>query len=344
VVGWRWWRVGETHPLSVASACCQPCDVDPSQTLQWEPDELAGFRKITHILPAEDDGELCATLVASEETLARSDGPTVLYLHGFVDYFFQVHLARAFEQAGFRFLALDLRRHGRSLRPLNRPCYARHVDEFFSDIDWAIAEVQAKGQLSVVAHSTGGLIASVYAARGNQRSSIARLLLNSPFLRFPTRTAWLRAKLAFGRRVGRLLPKLALPQELSGVYGMTIHASQHGEWTYDLAKKPLRGFSFYAGWSTMITDAQSEVERGLGLSIPVLVLHAARSHATGRLPEPEDFRSDTVLRVEDMAELAPRLGSRVTLVAIEDGLHDLTLSPPGVRHAVLERMVDFARG
>lgn len=319
--------------------------MEPNRTLsESEPDELAGFRKITHRLPLEDDGELCATLVAGAHTLARADGPTVLYLHGFVDYFFQVHVARAFEQAGFRFFALDLRRHGRSLRPGNRPCYARRVDEFFDEIDWAIETVRSQGSLTIVAHSTGSLIASLYALRGAKRGSIARLVLNSPFLRFPTRTPFLRAKLAVARRVGQLLPKVALPQELSAVYGMTIHESEHGEWSYDLAKKPLRGFAFYAGWSTMITDAQAEVERGLGLSLPVLVLHSARSHASGRIPEPEDFRSDTVLRVEDMVELAPRLGSRVTLVAIDGGLHDLTLSPPDVRRGVIERMVDFSRG
>jgi alpha-beta hydrolase superfamily lysophospholipase len=309
-----------------------------------EPDELSGFRKMTHPLPGEDDGELCATLIASDETLSRESGPTVLYLHGFVDYFFQAHLARAFEQAGFRFFALDLRRHGRSIRPGNRPCYARHIDEFFEEIDWAIDVVGRGAPLSLVAHSTGGLIASLYASRGKRRASIARLLLNSPFLRFPTKTPLLRAKLAFGRRVGQVLPKIALPQELSAVYGMTIHESQHGEWTYDLAKKPLHGFSFYAGWSTMVTDAQAEVEGGLGLAIPILVLHSAHSHTSGRLPEPEDFRTDTVLHVEDTVELAERLGSRVTRVAIEGGLHDLTLSAPDIRKAVIERMVAFARG
>lgn len=312
-------------------------------TFDSEPDELPGFRKITHLLPREDDGELCATLVASERSLGARELPAVLYLHGFVDYFFQTHLAEAFEQAGYRFFALDLRRYGRSLRPDNRPCYATAIDQYFAEIDWAIGFIQAETPLTIVAHSTGGLIASVYAKRGERRHSIGRLILNSPFLRFPVTTALLKTKLAIGRQLGRIAPTLVVPQELHAVYGMTIHASQHGEWSYDLAKKPLRGFRFFAGWSTMITDAQAEVARGLGLSLPILVLHSARSHASGRIPEPEDFRCDTVLRVEHTVELAARLGSRVTRVPIEGGLHDLVLSAPAVRGQVIEHMLAFAR-
>lgn len=307
------------------------------------PDELPGFRQVTHPLPLEDDGELCATLVYSERTRLEPGGPTVLYLHGFVDYFFQTHMAEAFEAAGFRFFALDLRRHGRSLRPGNRPCFARKVDEFFPEIDWALDSIQAGGPVVIVAHSTGALISALYASRGLHRACVSALIMNSPFVRFPLRSPVLKAKLAVGKTVGRILPKLVVPQDLNAVYGMTLHASQHGEWSYDLHKKPLRGFSFFAGWSTMITSAQDEVARGLDLGIPVLLLHSARSHAAGRLPEPEDFRSDTVLFVEDMIELAPRFGSNVQRSAIEDGLHDLTLSAPAARQAALSRMVEFAR-
>jgi len=307
------------------------------------PDELPGFVQVTLPLPREDDGELCATLVFSERTQSKTSGPVVLYLHGFVDYFFQEHLARAFEDGGFRFYALDLRRHGRSLRPGNRACFARKVDEFFEEIDWAIETIGAEGPVIVVAHSTGGLFAAVYAARGAKRARVGALIVNSPFLRFPIQSPVLKAKLAVGKTVGRILPRLVVPQDLNAVYGMTIHAAHHGEWNYDLAKKPLRGFPFHAGWSTMITSAQAEVARGLDLRIPVLVLHSSRSHVAGRIPAPEDFRSDTVLFVDDMVELSPRFGSRVTRVAIDDGLHDLTLSAPGARTEALRQMVEFAK-
>lgn len=315
-------------------------------------DELPGFVQRTLDLASdrensEGDGPLAATLVWSNHSAdpGAQNRPAVLYLHGFVDYFFQAHVASAFEDAGYRFFALDLRRYGRSLRPGNRPCFARKVDDYFPEIDWALRTVTAgsTAPCHILAHSTGGLIAAHYAARGAERERIGRLVLNSPFLRFPTSTAVLRAKLAVARALGRVLPGLPVHTGLDPAYGMTIHQSQEGEWNYDLDKKPLHGFPLYAGWTTMITDAQDQIARGLGLTLPILVLHSARSAVGGAEPTPESFRSDAVLFVEDTITLAPRLGTHVTREAVEGGLHDLTLSAPEVRQKVLERMIGFLR-
>jgi alpha-beta hydrolase superfamily lysophospholipase len=83
---------------------------------------LPGFEKASRDLPREQDGELVATLVRTTQAV-DDNRPAVLYVHGFVDYFFQVHVAQEFEKAGFRFYALDLRRSGRSLRDGNLPCF-----------------------------------------------------------------------------------------------------------------------------------------------------------------------------------------------------------------------------
>lgn len=306
------------------------------------PDELPGYVKRSLPLPAEDDGRLTATLVYAEGTLDQpQSGVTVLYLHGFVDYFFQTHVAEAFRAAGHRFFALDLRRYGRSLQPTHRPNYARQVSEYDEEISAAIEFAGGGGPVTLLAHSTGGLIASLYAKHGNQRSRVQRLILNSPFFRFPTR-GWLEFKLRFAREIGKRAPRSRLPQRLNRVYGMTIHSSQQGSFSYDLTKKPLDGFPFYGGWVDMILSAQEEVEQGLDLDLPILCLHSAHSRVAGAVPVPEDFRADTVLRVEDIARLAPRLGSGVLVEAIPGGLHDLTLSAPEVRRVAIQRMVDFA--
>lgn len=306
-----------------------------------EPDELPGYLKRTLALTPEDDGPLSATLVYREGTLEQAaERGRVLYLHGFVDYFFQTHLADAFAEAGYGFFALDLRRYGRSLHEENRPCYARHIDEYFEEISAALDLIAGPQPLSMVAHSTGGLVASIYAKRGPRREVLTHLVLNSPFFRFPT-SGLMELKLQIGRQVGRLAPKRPLPQKLNRVYGMTIHASEQGSFSYDLAKKPLEGFPFYGGWVDMILSAQAQVERGLGLSLPILCLHSDQSHVPGDTPVAEDFRADTVLRVADIARLAPRLGSRVTVEAVPGGLHDLVLSAPEVRQQAIERMLSF---
>ena len=46
----------------------------------------------------------------------------------------------------------------------------------------ALREIE--GPVTLLAHSTGGLIASAYMNDGEERNSVERLVLNSPFLDF----------------------------------------------------------------------------------------------------------------------------------------------------------------
>jgi len=103
----------------------------------------------------------------------------VLYVHGFIDYFFQRHMAERFAAEGYAFYALDLRKHGRSLRPHQHPNFCKNVAEYFADITRAIDEIGAPVLLA--GHSTGGLVCSLYADEGEKRDALTALWLNSPF-------------------------------------------------------------------------------------------------------------------------------------------------------------------
>ncbi|HEU4347317.1 MAG TPA: alpha/beta hydrolase, partial [Actinoplanes sp.] len=73
----------------------------------------APYERYVIDLPPDDEGPVVATLVRR-----RADNPSrraVLYVHGWVDYFFQTHLADFFVERGWDFYALDLRKYGRSL-------------------------------------------------------------------------------------------------------------------------------------------------------------------------------------------------------------------------------------
>lgn len=315
----------------------------------WTPDELPGFEKLEIPLPSEGDGELAATLVrapgvgrsaASWGKLERA----VLYVHGYVDYFFQAHLAEEFERAGFAFFALDLRRAGRSLRPGNVPFQIRHVDDYFPEIDRSLEELERLGfpHAALLAHSTGCLVASLYARRGERAASLDCLLLNSPFFEFRA-TPLERQALRIVAWIGRRAPRLPAPVSLNPAYGGTLHESVEGSWTYDLEKKPHRGFGITSGWIAAIADGHRELQSGLGLSLPILVLHSAQSHAPGRGVTPRDHGADIVLDVEHMKRFAPSLGANVELAEFADGLHDLVLSRPDVRERVVARMIEFAR-
>ena len=136
-------------------------------------------------LAPDAEGEVVATLVS-----LRAPAPTkraVLYVHGYVDYFFQTHLAEFFTARGYDFYALDLRKYGRSLLSHQTPNFCRDVTEYFPELDEAIRIIRDEDGHDTVlvnGHSTGGLITALWAHRVRGRGLLQGLFLNSPFLEF----------------------------------------------------------------------------------------------------------------------------------------------------------------
>ena len=122
---------------------------------RWQPDRfLPGYEALELEFPPDYDGAVVATLVR----LPVSNAPrgAVLYVHGFSDYFFQRHMAERFAHEGYAFHALDLRKHGRSLRDHQHPNFCKSITEYYADITAAIDAIGAPVLLA--GHSTGGLI------------------------------------------------------------------------------------------------------------------------------------------------------------------------------------------
>src|SRR5690554_4434066 len=138
-------------------------------TYTWECDQqLEGF-ETTRLL----SGDFQATLIRADNN-PPTPQRAVLYIHGFTDYFFQAHLAAAYQAAGYAFYAIDLHAYGRSLRPDQRPNYCDHVAEYYPELDAAIAQLKSDGaeQIVINAHSTGGLIAALYLHEGGYREAV----------------------------------------------------------------------------------------------------------------------------------------------------------------------------
>src|ERR671938_1560177 len=109
---------------------------------RWQPDRLLpGIETLELEFPADYDGAVVATLVRLPT--ARAERGAVLYVHGYSDYFFQRHMAERFAAEGYAFHALDLRKHGRSLRPHQHANFCKSVDEYYADIDSAIEAIGA---------------------------------------------------------------------------------------------------------------------------------------------------------------------------------------------------------
>ncbi|MGH8500114.1 MAG: hypothetical protein ACRERV_15115, partial [Methylococcales bacterium] len=96
--------------------------------LDWGPDILAGFEQATFQGMPDDKGSVDVTLI--RRRCRHSSGGAILYVHGFIDYFFQDHLADFYNEQNLDFYAIDLRRHGRSLRPGQRPNFTVDIDEY----------------------------------------------------------------------------------------------------------------------------------------------------------------------------------------------------------------------
>jgi alpha-beta hydrolase superfamily lysophospholipase len=301
------------------------------------------YERRTIDLGNDDEGPVVATLVRRRSD--SPDGRAVLYVHGFVDYFFQTHLAEFFTDRGWDFYALDLRKYGRSLLPHQTPNFCRSIDDYFPEMDEAtriIREEDGHDRMLVAAHSTGGLVASLWADARRTRGWVDALFLNSPFfdlnmswvMRRPLLTALCRATL--NRPYGML------PQGLKQVYGESLHVDHRGEWNYNLEWKPLAGFPVRFGWLNAIRDAQARLRKGLNVDAPILLACSARSYRGGAWAE--DARlADAVLNVEHMARWASHLGGHITVVRFDGGMHDLTLSGPEVRDRVFTEVDRWAQ-
>ncbi|WP_460339564.1 alpha/beta hydrolase [Actinoallomurus acanthiterrae] len=286
-------------------------------------------------LTLEDDaeGEVVATLVRRPCPGSRK---AVLYIHGFVDYFFQTHLADFYVERGFSFYALDLRKYGRSLLDHQTPNFARSMSDYFPEIDEAVRRVREDNDLLLLnGHSTGGLVSALWADRVRGQGLVDGLFLNSPFLELNVPAGVRRTLAPVVRALAKGRPTMVLPTGVSGSYVHSIHRDHDGEWDFDLTLKPAEGFGVRMGWLAAIIKAQRQVRAGLGIDVPIL---AMSSTTTVRGKNADFSTGDGVLNADDIAYLSTRLGRHVTCVRVESGLHDLVLSAEPVRKKVFDEL------
>lgn len=289
----------------------------------WRPDALLpGFETRELSFPPDYDGPVVATLVR----LPPPPEPrgAILYVHGFIDYFFQRHVAERLAAEGLVFHALDLRKHGRSLRPHQHPNFCKSISEYYPDITKALELIEAP--VLLVGHSTGGLVCALYAHEGERREQVRGLWLNSPFFDFRLPTAR-RPMLRLAVALGRWFPFLSDPHAVTPAYPKSIHRDYRGEWDFDLRLKPIEGFPAYYGWLRAISTAQARVHAGLAIACPVLSMHSDEA--------------DIVLDGRDVARWSPKLGSDVTVREFPGALHELLLSPADIRERVFRALLDW---
>lgn len=294
-----------------------------SQTIQLTPDY---------------EGVVTATLISSNFNVGSRK--SVLYIHGYIDYFFHPHLGKQFNANGFDFYALDLRKYGRSLLEHHHPNYCKNIEEYFEEISIAILKIQKESNsIYLLGHSTGGLIASNYMNDGTERNRIDGLILNAPFFDFNQKKL---AKLV-GPFAARIISKISVYSKINGalspVYAQSIHKDFYGEWDFNLDWKPIKGFPTYFKWVAAIGKAQKKLDHS-NITVPILILHSSGSLKISKFSK-EAMSNDIVLNIEDMKRVGLQLGDRVTFSKIDNAQHDIFLSPKEVREDAFSKMFSW---
>ncbi|MFJ5957241.1 alpha/beta hydrolase [Paenarthrobacter sp. NPDC092416] len=330
----------------------------------WQPDIMGhGFECMDLPLEADDEGPVKATLIRHKPPVAapphgildviaaftkrrRRAIPSdpagaprvVLYLHGWADYFLQTELAEYLTASGFHFYALDLRKFGRSLLPGQTPGYTTDLAVYDEDIAAALLEIEkdiagrtnnaVSPTIHIIAHSLGGLIASLWADRNPGR--IGTLVLNSPWLELQGSSLIRSIAMHLVEPFARTDPKRPFRFPEMPAYWESVSNEAHGEWILDPDWRPRASFPIRAGWTKAVLSGHTAVERKLNIDAPVLVLLSGRTRIQGEWTA-ELMRADAVIDVEETSRRALGLGRRTAVFRYPGALHDVFLSRRTVR-------------
>ena len=317
--------------------------------MTWQPDILGdGFEATSFVATGDDGVARTATLVRYRPAAvpaAKASGRrrAVLFLHGWSDYFFNVELAGFWADRGYEFYALDMHNHGRSLRPDSPGGYVANLADYDAEISKSIGIIGADGphELTLMGHSTGGLVAALWVS--GHPGTVSHLILNSPWLEMHGSSLVRRAASTMVGPMARFRPEAILRLPERGFYWRTISSSAEGEWALDDRYRPPMAFPLRAGWLSAVLAGQAKVARGLQIEVPILVL-LSRGSANGPFWTEEMRRTDAVLDVNIIALRALTLGRSVTVERIDGALHDVFLSPARVRTDAYARLARWLRG
>lgn len=324
-------RLTKPAGLSGLSIACLLCLVAVlhASAQNWSPDILGGgYEARTIVMPQDYSGTPVCTVVR-----LKAEKPTdkaVLYIHGFNDYFFQREMGVEFVNHGYDFYAVDLRKYGRSLREGQVRGQLRSMDEYCQDIDSALSVIKATGvgEIILLGHSTGGLASAYYVATHHD-NTIKGLILNSPFLDW--NLGMEECFVGLVSAAASIVPSIEIETGGGNAYSHSLLKKYHGEWTFNTDWKNPSSTKVDLRWVRAIDNAQHELRRRIfSIRIPVLLLHSDKSIIVKDWT-PAANSADVVLDVRDMESYGRLLGTDVTIVAVPDGLHDLSLSSPSVR-------------
>lgn len=277
------------------------------------------------IIPLKDDyeGEVSA---AVEYSLVSGADTAVLYIHGYMDYFFQHHLAAYFIDKGISFYAIELRKYGSSIKKHQHENYFRDIYEYHEEISIVLNKIKKDGHTKIIlnGHSTGGLITTHYVSHGEYKHLVSAVILNSPFLE-PNAPKILKAILPAFTPLARLFPYLKFGR-LPPFYTQSLHKDYKGRWDFNLEYKPIPSFITYFGWVRAIFLAQKQIKKQTITNIPGIIFRSDRSCFITSRWDDLMLSSDAVLNVADISFYGRKIYPDADIIEIKGALHDIVLS------------------
>lgn len=308
------------------------------KTRNYLPDVLeGGFDQLTLPLADDYEGKAIATLI--RRPTEKPSTKAVLYIHGFNDYFFQKELAKKFDQHGYNFYALDLRKYGRSYLPHQKLNNVRSLSEYDEEINIAlnIVHTENNDQVILMGHSTGGLVITDYAKRHPKSDLFHGIICNSPFYDFNLSLIERKIGIPILSFLAKYFPDKPIDSGLSELYGYSLHKGRYGEWDYSLAWKPHDIPKINLGFIRAIYKAQQNIKHNMTVYVPMLVMHGDKSVNEKSWSE-KLKTADAVLNVKHIAKVAHKIKGKITVSEIKNGMHDLFLSEKEVREDAYREM------
>ena len=308
---------------------------------QYQADILGeGYEQATLNFPDDYEGKVTATLIRKKAS--QITNKAVLYIHGFIDYFFQTEMAEQFNQHGFDFYALDLRKYGRSILPHQKYYNIHEIAEYDAEITQALDIIGAERHENVLlcGHSTGGLTTTLYVAHHPNHPLIKALWVNSPFYDFNMNPIKRAVGVPSLSRLAQKFPNLQFPSELNKWYAASLHKDLKGEWDFNLDWKKSSYPKVRISFIRAIYEAQKEIHQGVRVDVPVLVMHSHQTKNPRKWGKNAQS-SDVILGVKDIQKYAKKIQGDVTIREIPNGLHDLVLSEKTVREGVYQQLFSW---
>lgn len=333
----------------------------------WSEDFLGpDYLAKTITLEPDAEGPRVTTIVKrvhhqSDEHPAAAPTFAFVALHGWNDYFYQRELADSITAAGGAIYGVDLHKYGRSYREWQTFGFTEDLTSYDDDLhaafDTIAHDIGPDVPIFLYGHSTGGLIATLWADR--HPGALAGLVLNSPWLELQASTTFRKMGAPILERVARRSAKSIIPTTDNGFYQRVLTAgtaageteipgapagSQDPFWTTGWQPDPrfrtMPTWPTRVGWLAAIFAGQTRVAEGLAIDCPILVLTSARSISHSEWTE--DFRqADGVLDVQQIWKRVPLLGQCVTLYKLPGAIHDVTFSQEPVRNRAFETINRF---